>query len=733
LQDILGSLNKVSDSISKTKSSADEASVSTGKLASAFAVAGLAVDAIESSLTKVEAIFSDSIKTATDYQRSLQGVQAVGAELGQSTDQITAAVKRLTNDGLLNTKQAADALRNVMQRGFNVEEATKAVEAMKNFGSFGKKSQEDLGAAIDSATLGWRHQRSVMMENAGFLETFQQVWQKYADSQGRSVASLSDAEKHQAELNAVLAQGATAAGDAATYAASAAGQQEIFANKTLDAKAALGDALLPAFQLVERSLLGGLIPATKDGQNSMVGLQQTFLSLGVGVGEAANILTGFTRIAIGAFQAISSESMDPLNQAWNGTVDSMKTTWTDYVGTMDKIAKGGFDAVKGSQLGLNDDLAAANRKGLTKMREQIADANKAFQEADAKRKESFIESMQQMVQSHQDKVSTIKEQLASEQSSYDDAIKSRKDNYDEQVSSAEDAHKQKVEDITQQISDERAKGIYVDGNLVANANAKKLEKLQDTLEKEKAAYVVHTQKLKDTYDDQVKTAQAAFDKKKSALQESLDKEQAILRAHAAEVAQFSQRQNEDDISRAQRKYAEEGKLAQQHLDDQLARIRRSAEDQGIAMGRGIARGVASSIEPVKQAMTKMGNDASSALQQGFASGGLSKGGGSSSGGRSLIGDIGNLFNGLGNWWEHLGDGRHYASGTLGSPGGWSVVGEQGPEMVNLSPGSQVMNAGQTRNALGGQGANYTFNHYGDIRSGIDIKSAFREMGFMVTR
>ena len=87
---------------------------------------------------------------------------------------------------------------------------------------------------------------------------------------------------------------------------------------------------------------------------------------------------------------------------------------------------------------------------------------------------------------------------------------------------------------------------------------------------------------------------------------------------------------------------------------------------------------------------------------------------------------------LGNAWQHLGDGHRYASGTLGASGGWSVVGERGPELVNLSPGSQVMNAGQTRGALG-QGANYTFNHYGDIRSDVDLRGAMREFGFMVTR
>ena len=42
----------------------------------------------------------------------------------------------------------------------------------------------------------------------------------------------------------------------------------------------------------------------------------------------------------------------------------------------------------------------------------------------------------------------------------------------------------------------------------------------------------------------------------------------------------------------------------------------------------------------------------------------------------------------------------FASGTDYAPGGLALVGEQGPELVNLPQGSQVLNAGQTAGALG---------------------------------
>jgi hypothetical protein len=51
----------------------------------------------------------------------------------------------------------------------------------------------------------------------------------------------------------------------------------------------------------------------------------------------------------------------------------------------------------------------------------------------------------------------------------------------------------------------------------------------------------------------------------------------------------------------------------------------------------------------------------------------------------------------------------FANGTAGAPGGWSLLGERGPELVNLRPGSRVLNSRATAGALGGGGASVTIN------------------------
>ena len=63
----------------------------------------------------------------------------------------------------------------------------------------------------------------------------------------------------------------------------------------------------------------------------------------------------------------------------------------------------------------------------------------------------------------------------------------------------------------------------------------------------------------------------------------------------------------------------------------------------------------------------------------------------------------------------------FATGTNFAPGGWAMVGERGPELVNLPRGSQVLSAERTGQALGG-GQAVTINNYVTVNSEQDIVS-----------
>ncbi|MDP9370528.1 MAG: tape measure protein [Chloroflexota bacterium] len=87
-------------------------------------------------------------------------------------------------------------------------------------------------------------------------------------------------------------------------------------------------------------------------------------------------------------------------------------------------------------------------------------------------------------------------------------------------------------------------------------------------------------------------------------------------------------------------------------------------------------------------------------------------------GRSLPSGLRSLWNGVA---------RREAGGPVmaGRP---YIVGEREPELFVPRQSGTILNGSQMAG-----GNTYTFNHYGDIRSDVDIHSAFREMGFRVTR
>jgi hypothetical protein len=60
------------------------------------------------------------------------------------------------------------------------------------------------------------------------------------------------------------------------------------------------------------------------------------------------------------------------------------------------------------------------------------------------------------------------------------------------------------------------------------------------------------------------------------------------------------------------------------------------------------------------------------------------------------------------WFDNLLTGKSYASGTNSARGGLSLVGENGPELVNLPPGAQVNDANKSKSMMGNTNT-HTFN------------------------
>lgn len=86
--------------------------------------------------------------------------------------------------------------------------------------------------------------------------------------------------------------------------------------------------------------------------------------------------------------------------------------------------------------------------------------------------------------------------------------------------------------------------------------------------------------------------------------------------------------------------------------------------------------------------------------------------------QSLINLIGNLGSAAGSIGQFSIPG--FASGTLSAPGGLAIVGEEGPELINLPRGSRVFSNRDTQSMLG---SNSVTNSFSFTLNGVDEKSA----------
>ena len=728
----------------------DKATGSFGSLFTSFTAATLAADAIVGTYHTVVNVFEDSIKAANGSQLALNGLASTAAAFGGSADKATAAAKTLTADGLLTITDSATALRNLLSSGLNLDQATRLMDIYKDRAAFGRQNTIEYGQAVQNLAESFKTQSSQIGNLSGMTENYNQIIATGAAQMGKSVSSLSEAETAQAKYLGTVALSNGSVGDAARYAETYAGEQTRLANATQNAEIALGEGLQPAVENLQKGFVALMTGGMADANKNLPVLQGNFLALSTGVRFAMDAVAGFGTVTVAAFAAIRDHSTQPLDDAIMSVGNHFKSTVDDMDSGFAKIASGASTAA-GAVSGSATQQAESMSRAARSIQNAIADENRSFAEANADRKQSFNDSLTAMVAAHQEKVRSITEQIDAETKSYTDAMLRRQEAYNDQVASLEDNHKDKVTDINKQIADEQQRVTVVNGIQQTAANQKRLTELQDNLDKENDKYNDAFAKLKSRYDREVAAAKEAEDSKIGKLQTSLAQQQAILQAHAADVARVGQQQVQDDISTLERKFSQEDAKAAQHHADALANIRQRSDlegtTQGSGMVQGIAKGAAAALPGLTSQMDKVGQDAGKALGDGLTKGVMS-GNLQVAGQKKMDSGIGGFLQSLASGIDHatgaitggkailsaLGHILAYDAGTDFHPGGMALVGESGPELVNLPRGSSVMTANDTRQMLDrGNNRNVTVQQTNHIYQPTDVPMVLEKLSFDLAR
>ncbi|MDP4134000.1 MAG: hypothetical protein Q8882_08315 [Bacillota bacterium] len=248
-------------------------------------VAGLA-------LYKVSGAIKGGLDAFNQYRSSMVGLQSVVVGTGNNFKEAQKFINDYTNDGLIPASNAATALKNLLNRGYTQTQAEEVLNRLKDSASFGRQASLSLGDAVQSAAEGLKNENSILVDNAGVTKNVSVMWKEYAETIGKSVNDLTQAQKIQAEYNGIMKETQHQVGDAAKYANEFAGAQAKNAAETLKMKQAFGAALAPALREIY-DLLNGMLPAVTAFISSNKSLIAILALVAVAFLSAVTALTAF--------------------------------------------------------------------------------------------------------------------------------------------------------------------------------------------------------------------------------------------------------------------------------------------------------------------------------------------------------------------------------------------------------------------------------------------------------
>lgn len=239
--------NAIISSTSKTADKADDASSSFLKLGGIVKAvfAGVAVNAIINQL-------QESIDIAKKAQVSFTAFSSVVKAKSVDMSKAMEAVNYISKEGAVTMTETQQAMQNLLQRGYSVNQAKEALDVLRNSAAFGKAAHLEFGEAIVSATEGLRQENSILVDNAGITTNVAKMWENYAKQIGVTTESLSQNQKIEAELMGIRAEATIHMGNYQKMLETTTGREAMHNAEMQKAKQIIGEQLMPAYESITK-------------------------------------------------------------------------------------------------------------------------------------------------------------------------------------------------------------------------------------------------------------------------------------------------------------------------------------------------------------------------------------------------------------------------------------------------------------------------------------------------
>lgn len=237
-------------------------------------------------LGAISGFVRNSIQEFNRAEAGFRGLEAVANRTGVGIGRAMQEAEKLAADGLISMQDAQKALQNLLARGYDIDDATKTIAALKDSAVSGRAAHLSMAEAVVTATEGLKNENSILVDNAGVTKNVSVMWKEYAASIGKTVNDLTQQEKVQAEVSGIMRETAAFTGQAAAAADTLQGQMAKIDAQSKAASAQLGQSLAPV-----------MLELTKAG----IWAIDKFLKPFIFFGQSAGIAVAHLASNIGAF------------------------------------------------------------------------------------------------------------------------------------------------------------------------------------------------------------------------------------------------------------------------------------------------------------------------------------------------------------------------------------------------------------------------------------------------
>ena len=209
------------------------------------AVGVLAADLAQKAGRAVVAFGKEALLSSARVE-SLAGVaRFMGAQAGYSAGEINALAGALQRQGI-TSEQSYNTIIQMVRANLSLADATNLATVAQSLArATGQNSSETLGKLIQ----GTQTLQVEVLRNAGVVIQLDQEYKKFAETNDRTVASLSAQEKQQIALAAVIREGERVAGVYGVTNEFVGGKIQSMTRHQEEASKAIGDVFKPALSL----------------------------------------------------------------------------------------------------------------------------------------------------------------------------------------------------------------------------------------------------------------------------------------------------------------------------------------------------------------------------------------------------------------------------------------------------------------------------------------------------